>query len=111
MMYVSGSRRSNPVGNIAEKAVCRSVCRININTLLQTVSFGDFAHWEVSTINHAGLTLFIRIGKRKFHLIGKLIGKRKIHDLFRYSLFTFYTKKLVTGQMTLLIIIIFHMEV
>jgi len=43
-----------PVSKITEKAVRKSVflttalyfeCRINKNALLQTVCFGDFAHW------------------------------------------------------------------
>jgi len=33
-----------PVGKIAQKAVCRSVLW-QYGTVLQTVFFGDFAHW------------------------------------------------------------------
>jgi len=43
------------VGKIAGKAVCRSVL-LTIYALLQTVFFGDFAHWVIKrTLTHRNL--------------------------------------------------------
>jgi len=60
MMYSLLDNSTNPMGKFAEKAVGRSVfnnmalyfeCRIYKNALLQTVFFGNFAHWVFKRVS------------------------------------------------------------